>query len=63
MQVLPRNRLGHDEGTTGKHRKRKRLLVFSNASRIGSEIERSCAAAFVACGVRQFCEELFYEND
>jgi hypothetical protein len=48
MQVLPRNRLGHDEETTGKQRKKKRLSVFSNASRIASEIERSCAAAFPA---------------
>jgi hypothetical protein len=38
-KVLPRNRLGHDEETTGKQRKTKRLSVFSNAARILPEIE------------------------
>jgi CxxC-x17-CxxC domain-containing protein len=45
------------EETTGKQRKRKRLSVFSNAARIVSEIERICAAALPACGLRQICEE------
>jgi len=63
-RVLPRNKFGHDEETTGKKRKKKSQSVFSNARRIVSETVRSCNAADALCGLRLFCgRECFYENN